>query len=152
MLTRVYIDNYLCFVNFEYRPERKELIFGGNGSGKSSFCQTLMTIRRFLLGEKVDDCFPVQKRSRYSNGKGDQHFELDVLLNDRLYEYSLSLIPNADDQRTIVHWEALKCDSKDIFKGFDGIVMQYKVDDETVYLADPQYKVGPHRSADRLVP
>ena len=36
MLTRIYIDNFRCFVNFEYRPERKQLLLGANGSGKSS--------------------------------------------------------------------------------------------------------------------
>jgi predicted ATPase len=36
MLTRLYIDNFRCFVKFEYRPARTQLILGANGSGKSS--------------------------------------------------------------------------------------------------------------------
>jgi predicted ATPase len=36
MLTRLYIDNFRCFVKFEYGPARTQLILGANGSGKSS--------------------------------------------------------------------------------------------------------------------
>jgi len=36
VLTRLYIGNFRCFVNFEYRPGRKQLILGPNASGKSS--------------------------------------------------------------------------------------------------------------------
>ena len=28
MLKRIYIDNFRCFVNFEYKPERKQLLLG----------------------------------------------------------------------------------------------------------------------------
>jgi len=42
MLTRLYIDNFRCFVNFEYRPARKQLILGGNGSGKLSLLDALV--------------------------------------------------------------------------------------------------------------
>ncbi len=37
MLTRLYVDNYRCMVNFEFRPKQKQLIIGGNGAGKSTF-------------------------------------------------------------------------------------------------------------------
>ena len=36
MLSRVYIDNYRCFVNFDFRPKAKQLVLGINGSGKSA--------------------------------------------------------------------------------------------------------------------
>ena len=36
MPARLYIDNFRCFAKFEYRPARRQLILGANGSGKSS--------------------------------------------------------------------------------------------------------------------
>ena len=41
MLTRIYIDNYRAFVNFEHTFESTQLLMGGNGSGKSSFLDAL---------------------------------------------------------------------------------------------------------------
>ena len=42
MLTRLYIDNFRCFVNFEYRPAARELILGRNGSGKTTAATRLL--------------------------------------------------------------------------------------------------------------
>jgi predicted ATPase len=42
MLKRLFIDNFPCFVNFEFRPERQQLIVGRNGTRKSSFMDALM--------------------------------------------------------------------------------------------------------------
>lgn len=32
MLTRVYVDNFRCFVNFEFRPMQKKLLLGAMGA------------------------------------------------------------------------------------------------------------------------
>jgi predicted ATPase len=55
MLTRVFIDNYKCFVNFSFTPLAKQLVLGVNGAGKSAFLDPLLAIRDFTRpGEKVD--------------------------------------------------------------------------------------------------
>ena len=46
MLTRLYLDNFRCFENFEYKPARRELILGRNGSGKSSLFEALFLLCR----------------------------------------------------------------------------------------------------------
>ena len=45
MLTRIYIDNFRSFVNFEYKPERKQLLLGPNGSGKSSLLDAIRYVK-----------------------------------------------------------------------------------------------------------
>lgn len=41
MITRIYIDNYRCFTNFEFAPQRINLLLGANGSGKSALFEVL---------------------------------------------------------------------------------------------------------------
>ena len=60
MLTRLYIDNFRCFVNFEYRPRRTELIIGRNGCGKSSMMDALVYLRHFITrGDEFDAVAPM---------------------------------------------------------------------------------------------
>src|SRR6266540_2077353 len=49
VLARLYIDNYRCFVNFEFGLASKQLILGLNGAGKSAFLEVLRGIRDFAL-------------------------------------------------------------------------------------------------------
>lgn len=51
MLKRLYIDNFRCFVNFEYKPERKQLLLGANGSGKSSLLDAVRAVQAFVCGD-----------------------------------------------------------------------------------------------------
>ncbi|MGH9763844.1 MAG: AAA family ATPase [Blastocatellia bacterium] len=46
MITRVYIDNFRCFSNFEVKPDRVNLLIGGNGAGKSTFCRCTAQCRK----------------------------------------------------------------------------------------------------------
>jgi AAA15 family ATPase/GTPase len=65
MLTRLYIDNFRCFVGFEYRPGRTNLILGRNGSGKSSMLDALLAMRQFVtVGRTAEDLFPLNQRTR----------------------------------------------------------------------------------------
>ncbi|MCC6366696.1 MAG: AAA family ATPase [Bryobacterales bacterium] len=65
MLTRIYLDNFRCFVNFEYRPARKQLILGDNGSGKSSLMDAILALRQFVArGDRADDVFHLGQRTR----------------------------------------------------------------------------------------
>ena len=44
MLTRLYVDNFRCFVDFEYRFDgNKQLIMGRNGSGKTAFVNNFLS-------------------------------------------------------------------------------------------------------------
>jgi AAA15 family ATPase/GTPase len=59
MLTRLYIDNFKCFVNIDYRPARTQLILGANDSGKSTLIDALLFLHLFaVLGEDVSG-FPL---------------------------------------------------------------------------------------------
>ena len=45
MLTRLYVTNYRCLVNFEFKPSNKQLIIGRNGTGKTTVFDVLALLR-----------------------------------------------------------------------------------------------------------
>ena len=91
MLTRLYIDNYRCFENFEFKPAGRQLILGGNGSGKSSFMDALGFLQRFVVeGTKLLDMSAPGEPTRWLN-QPTETFELDAKLGDDQYQYRLVL-------------------------------------------------------------
>jgi len=125
MLTRLRIHNFKCFENFEYAPGQRQLILGGNGTGKSSVMDTLFRIRQFLVvGEKAEVLFPSSDRTKWL-GQPHQSFELEATLAGSRYLYRLELEPLEDPSKPKVMWEKLYCDSRPIFELEAGQVRLY---------------------------
>lgn len=96
MLTRLYADNFRCFVNFECRFGPSQLILGSNGAGKSSIFDVLRRLRNFcvsgnpLEGFFSNDGFAASTRTRWlANSYSAQTFELDVEANGGSYRFKL---------------------------------------------------------------
>jgi len=125
MLTRLRIHNFKCFVNFEYEPGQRQLILGGNGSGKSSLMDALFRLRQFLsLGEKAEVFFPFFDRTRWTS-ELKQSFEVEATLDGSCYIYSLELDSHEDQAKPKVTWEKLYCDARPIFEFVQGQVFLY---------------------------
>jgi len=78
MITRIYIDNYKCFSNFEYKPGQNQLLLGRNGSGKSTVFEILHLLKRFILDRSdTTDLFTPQSRTRWDQ-RDEQTLELDI--------------------------------------------------------------------------
>jgi predicted ATPase len=88
MLTRVYIDNFRSFQNFEYFPERKQLLLGANGSGKTSLLEVLRRLKSFVKGGS--NLFTQSTRTRWLDSS-IQVFELEARLSTKKFEYRLEL-------------------------------------------------------------
>ena len=100
MLTRLFIDNFRCFVNFEYRPasDRRQLILGRNGVGKSSLMDALLFVRQFAVrGDTFERIHILSERTRWLN-QPVQTFELEASLAGVGYSYRLVLEPVGDPQ------------------------------------------------------
>jgi AAA15 family ATPase/GTPase len=82
-LTRIYLDNFRSFVNFEYKPERKQLLLGPNGSGKSSLLAAVRYLKQFVKGD--ENRFTESTRTRWQD-LSLQVFEIDSLLEGQKYE------------------------------------------------------------------
>lgn len=125
MLTRVYIDNFSCFVNFEYRPDRKQLILGRNGSGKSTLLDALLNLRQFVVrGDRADDLFRLSRRTLWLN-QSQQTWEIEAKLGGGSYVYRLVVEPWGDPPRTRVAVETVSLGGRPIFKFEAGEVHLY---------------------------
>ena len=143
MLTRVYIDNYRCLVNFEFRPRAKQLILGINGSGKSVFLGALRALREFaVVGYKADRVFTADSRTRWQT-LAKQSFELEVTGNGGRYLYTLWIEVQDDQHRSRVIKEALDFDEKPLLLFTEDQVHLY--DDSHAKKAS--YPFDPDRSA-----
>jgi AAA domain, putative AbiEii toxin, Type IV TA system len=125
MLTRLYLDNFRCFVNFEYRPGRKQLILGRNGSGKSSLLDALLLLRQFAVrGDIFDDFSILNQRTRWLS-KSQQTCELEADLDRTKYVYRVVIDPWGEPPRPRVVSETVHCDGKPIFEFISGEVHLY---------------------------
>ncbi len=105
MLSRLYLDNFRCFVNFEYKPERKQLLLGTNGSGKSSLLEAIRYIKSFVTGG--DNPFTPSTRTRWQD-KDIQIIEVDAILDSREYQYRLEIRFEPEIRQSSVNLESLK--------------------------------------------
>jgi recombinational DNA repair ATPase RecF len=105
MLTRVYIDNFRSFVNFEYRPAKKQLLLGANGSGKSSLLEAIRYVKLFIAGE--ENPFTQLTRTRWQD-RPLQVVEIDALLEGQEYQYRIETRFDSDTRLPSVNMESLK--------------------------------------------
>lgn len=139
MLTRIYIDNFRCFVNFEYRPAQKQLILGPNGAGKSSLLDALLFLRRIAeLRQDLDKRKILREKTLWTN-RPTQTFELEALLDDASYIYRLVIDSFGDPPQAKIVSESVKFNGKPIFE----------FDDGNVRLFNDQFKAKVDYPADR---
>jgi len=94
MITRIYIDNYKTFVNFEWKPDKLVLLMGANGTGKSSIPEVLWALRSFMVEHTaLTELFPGSTRTRWDK-RTDSRIELDFEIpsgNGGLYGFRYAL-------------------------------------------------------------
>jgi predicted ATPase len=142
MLTRLYIDNFRCFEKFEWRPGRKQLILGRNGSGKSSFMDALLFLCEVAVrGERIEKWFKLEQRTRWLD-QAWQSFEIEAQLSGQNYIYKLRIGPTGNPPSPVVQWEALH-DYRSVLEFENGEVEVAKPGDGPVLT----WKLDPSRSA-----
>lgn len=115
MLTRVYINNYRCLVNFEFRPGRKQLIMGPNGAGKSSLMDALLFLRRVVtLGHTLQQRKILNERTLWLD-LPHQVFEIEASLDGTNFMYQLVIESFGDPKQPRIQSESVKCNGESIF-------------------------------------
>ncbi|MGO8670105.1 MAG: AAA family ATPase [Capsulimonadaceae bacterium] len=125
MLTRIYVNNYKCLVNFEIDLKPIQLILGDNGSGKSAMREVLWSIRSMLMdGVAVQRAFPSRTLTRWQT-LNDQRFEIDVEHGGIQYRYVLQLEHAREQKLARIIREELTGDGKPLFDFHEGHVQLY---------------------------
>jgi len=117
MLKRLYIDNFRCFVNFEYKPERKQLLLGANGSGKSSLLEAVRLLKEFVKGRDIP--FTQSSRTRWQD-RPFQVFEIEALIDEKLFVYRAEIAYSSKLSVPLVSVERLTVDGATSFELVDG--------------------------------
>ncbi len=95
VITRIYVHNFLCFVNFEIGLSRINLLLGPNGAGKSTIFHVLDRLVRFIVREgRVADLFPLRDVTRWETATGSQvqHFAFEMKDKEGgIYQYTLNI-------------------------------------------------------------
>ena len=147
MLTRLFIDNFKCFVNFEYRPAREQLILGDNGSGKTTLLDALLFLRQVAVkGAALDDFFILGRRTRWLS-QPSQVIELEAILDGTSYTYRLVMEPSDDPTKARVRTEKVSIADRPLFSFDEGQVSLFN--DQFEHTTD--YPFDRNRSALALV-
>jgi predicted ATPase len=148
MITRLYVDNYKCLVNFEYRPARLQLLYGDNGAGKSTVFEVLAQIRQLVTwGGTTAQVFPGASLTAWQT-RPEQVFELDLDDEHGPYRYRLVIQHDRQLGRSGIKHELLALGDKTLYE-FDGQDVHLYDDDG---LAGPVYPGEGSRSAISAIP
>ena len=115
MLTKMYVNNYRCLVNFEIEFGRSMLLLGANGSGKTSLFDILFCIRRLVVDNaKVYEVFSVDDLTVWVDSH-EQIFELHVDGNGGTYVYRLIVTHQKELGKLRIEKETLSYDGNPLF-------------------------------------
>ena len=130
MITRLYADNYRCFVNFELHLDALSLLLGMNGAGKSSVLDIVFALRELLGGRTAvseKTAFPPSTLTRWQS-RDVQTFELDVELEGSAYSYRLEVKHSREKRTAGIEREHLTMDGNTLFEFVGGRVQLYRDD------------------------
>jgi hypothetical protein len=148
MIKRLYIDNFRCLVNFEYKPAPLQLLFGANGSGKSTVFEVLTALRQFITwGDSAERMFPALTLTAWQT-RPEQTFELELDGNGGAYTYKLIIEHNRVLNKNRVKLEELRFRGQPLYI-FDGENAHLFRDDFT---QGPVFPQDGSRSGVALIP
>ena len=117
MIERLYIHNFRCLENFEFKPgdASSALLIGKNGSGKSTLVQALKVFQ--AIGRGSNRVGQLLKASDFTLGRTEvpMRLELEVRLGGRAFKYTLALdLPERFKELRVLE-EALAVDGEPLY-------------------------------------
>lgn len=93
MIKRIYVDNFRCLTNFEFKAgeDKNALFLGENGAGKSSLLKILSILKRIAHGNSglADNDKLTKQDYGFAGTKKPIVFEIDIEISQRLFTYGI---------------------------------------------------------------
>lgn len=120
MITRLYVNNYRCLVNFKADFDSFAVLCGPNGAGKSSVFDALRLLRNLGTGDAVlggngDLDVPTLEFTDWLDSRV-QEFELGLSVDGHTFDYIIHIEQTADFEKPRVVHETASCDKKLLFE------------------------------------
>lgn len=150
MISRLYVDNFKCLVNFDLKLDDLSLLLGPNGVGKSSVLDVVYAVRQLLAGvAKVTDrdVFPPSTLTRWQS-RALQVIELTACIGEDELTYRLEIEHDTQNRRARINKEVLTSQDGPLFS-FEGGTVQLFRDDHS---EGPRYSADWSESALARVP
>lgn len=130
MIRKLYVDNFRCLQNFSLELDETNVLLGANGAGKTSVFTALRKIQNLVVrGAKVEQAFPTPDLS-FAQNSNKQRFEMDVVVDDGLYQYAITIEHHDTRSQMRICAETLDLDGKPLFAFKEGKARLYH-DDHT---------------------
>ena len=126
MITKLYIDNFRCFTNFELELDRFHLFLGANGSGKSSVFDALLRVQRLLSGESVERCFPIGDLTAWES-RTAQSFAIEISVGEDSFRYEVCVEHSPAEKKQRIGKERLLWNSQVLYRLDGGDAHVYRV-------------------------
>lgn len=92
MIQRLYVHNFRCLENFELKMKNmpSALLIGKNGSGKSTVAAAFQILQK--IGQGVNRIGQLVKPKDFAGGRSNIpiQLEIEVLIDERIYQYAIS--------------------------------------------------------------
>src|ERR1035437_8404050 len=120
MITRLYVNNFRCLVNFKAEFDSFAVLCGPNGAGKSSVFDALRLLRKLgtgeaLLGGMGDHDVPTLEFTDWLDSTV-QEFELGLSVDGHVFEYVLHIEQKAEYEKPRIIHEKAMCDNSVLFE------------------------------------
>ncbi len=120
MITRLYVNNFRCLVNFKAEFDSFAVLCGPNGAGKSSVFDALRLLRNLatgdaLLGGTGEHDIPGLEFTKWLDSTV-QEFELGLSVEGHAFEYVIHIEQTSDSEKPRVIRENALCDGQPLFE------------------------------------
>ena len=120
MITRLYVNNFRCLVNFKAEFDSFAVLCGPNGAGKSSVFDALRLLRNLGTGDALLGGTGEQDVAglEFTNWLDStvQEFELGLSVDGHVFEYVIHVEQTADFEKPRVIHEKALCDGQPLFR------------------------------------
>ncbi len=138
MLQRLYVHNFRCLENFELSLKglSSALLIGKNGSGKSTIASVLEIFQQIGRGTNRVGSLIKPKDFAFGRTQVPIRLELEVVIEDRIYQYALAFELPAHFREPRVSEEKLLVEGNSIYSRQEAQVTLASRDREVQFLVD----------------